>query len=176
MPAIVNAANCTVTAGAGGTLVVAKTGGADGTFDASAVSDAGIDGPFVLWVKPPASGLFYVGVSADPLAGIAPSSIERAVQINGAIWRASDSGFPKPASFPVATYVWMRRAGGVIDYLSGPTLAGAVVRRSIPDPGTRLFFDSAIGPLGLSFEARFDPIAATAPRRPLRGLTLGLSF
>jgi hypothetical protein len=176
MAAIVSAANCTVTAGGGGASIVTKSGGTSGAFDASAISAAGLDGPFVLRVKPPGSGLCYVGVSANPTAGILPGSIDRSVQINAAVWRAADAGFLKPGSYPLDTFVWMRRAGGVLDYLSGPTLAGAVLRRTITDPGGTLFFDSVIATAGLTLEVTFDVPGAFASRRPRRVLTLALGF
>jgi hypothetical protein len=176
MGAIVNAANCTVTAAAAGAFVVAKTGGTDGALDAGAVSAAAIAGPFVLRVKPLGAGLFYAGVAADPAAGTGASGIDRALQVNAGNARPSDAGFLKPGTFALDTYLWMRRAGGLLQYLTGPVLATAVLKRTSGDPGPAMFFDCAIAAAGLAIEVRFDVPAAFAARRPRRGLALGLGF
>jgi hypothetical protein len=177
MGAIVNAACCTVAAAAGGAFIATKTGGADGASDASAVSAAAIAGDFVLRVKPLGAGLCYAGVSANPAAGLDETAIDRALQISGGLCRAVEAGTFRPGAFALSTYAWIRRAGGTIQYLTGPLLATATVRRSVADAGAPLFFDSTICAAGLALEVKFDVPAAFAPRRAARrGLTLGLGF
>ncbi|MBV9930396.1 MAG: hypothetical protein JO013_05580 [Alphaproteobacteria bacterium] len=177
MGAIVGAANCAVAAAAGGAFTVTKTGGADGVSDASAVSTAAIAGDFVLRVKPLGPGLFFAGVSAVPAATIDESGINRALQFSAGLCRAVESGAFRPGSFALATYAWIRRSGGTIQYLTGPVLATAAVRRTVADAGAPFFFDSALAAAGVGFEVKFDVPAAFAPRRPgRRGLTLGLSL
>ncbi|HMC90968.1 MAG TPA: hypothetical protein VKI45_00775 [Allosphingosinicella sp.] len=176
MGAIVNAANCTVAPAAGGAFTVTKTGGTDGASDAGAVSAAALSGPFLLRVRPLGAGSCTAGVTANPGSGIAPGGIDYGALISGGTYRSSDAGVLRPGSFPISTYWWVRRGGGTIQYLSGPVLATATLRRTLPDPGTALFFDCAIATAGLSLEVKFDAPGAFAVRR-LRGrLTLGLSF
>jgi hypothetical protein len=177
MGAIVNAANCAVAAAPGGTWVVTKTGGTDGVSDASAVSSTGISGDFVLRVRPLGTGLCYLGVSANPGAGVSEATIERALQLNAGLVRICESGVLRPGSFALATYAWIRRSSGVLQYLIGPLLATAAVRRTVGDSGAPLFFDSAIATAGLAVEVKFAPPAAYAARRPgRRGLTLGVGL
>jgi len=177
MGAIVNAANCAVAAGTGGAWLATKTGGSDGASDASAVSATGIAGDFVLRVKPLGTGLCFAGVSAAPGAGIAEATIDRAFQIGGGLCRIVESGSFRPGSFPLATYAWMRRSGGSLDYLTGPLLATAAVRRTVAVGTGPLFFDSTILAAGLAIEVKFDlPAAFVARRAARRGLTLGLNL
>lgn len=177
MGAIVNAANCDVAAAAGGAWVVTKTGGVDGVSDASAVSSAAIGGDFVLRLRPLGAGLCYLGVSANPAAGVSETTIERALQLNAGVVRISESGVLRPGSFALATYGWIRRSGGSLQYLIGPLLATAMVRRTVGDAGAPLFFDSAIATAGFAVEVKFAAPAAYAARRPgARGLTLGVGL
>jgi len=177
MGAIANAANCAVAAAAAGAWVATKTGGSDGASDASAVSAAGIAGDFVLRVKPLGTGLCFAGVSAAPGAGIGEATIDRAFQIASGLCRILESGSYRPGSFALATYAWIRRSGGSLDYLTGPLLATATVRRTAAIGTGPLFFDSAIATAGLAIEVKFDLPAAFAPRRAARrGLTLGLNL
>ena len=177
MGAIVDAANCTVAPAAGGAWLVTKTGGADGASDASAVSAAAITGDVVLRMRPLGAGLCYAGLSASPAAGIDETTIDRALQLNGGLCRAVESGAFRPGSFALATYAWIRRSGGLVQYLTGPLLATATLRRSVADAGAPLFFDSAIAAAGLAIEVKFDVPAAFAPRRAgRRGLALGFGF
>jgi hypothetical protein len=174
MPAIVNAANCTVAPAAGGAFIVAKSGGANGAFDAGAVSAAGLSGPFVLRLRPLGADSCYAGVTHTPGAGAA--GITYGVLLEGSTYRSSDAGILRPGSFPLSTYLWIRRGGGTVQYLSGPVLATASVRRTVADPGTALFFDCAIAAAGPSIEVKFDAPGGFAVRRPAGRLTLGLSF
>jgi len=177
MGAILGVANCTVAPAAGGAWVVTKSGGTDGASDASAVSATAIAGDFALRVRPLGPGLCYAGVSANPNAGISETTIDRGLQISGGLCRAVEAGSFKPGSFTLATYAWIRRTGSMLQYLTGPLLATATVRRTVVDAGAPLFFDSAIAAAGLAIEVKFDVPAAFAPRRPSRrGLTLGLGF
>jgi hypothetical protein len=177
MGAILNAANCTVAPAAGGAWLVTKSGGTDGASDASAVSAAAIAGDFVLRAKPLGPGLCYVGVSANPNAGLDETTIDRGLQISNGLCRAVEAGSFRPGIFALATYAWIRRSGGTLHYLTGALLATATVRRTVPDAGAPLFFDSAIAAAGLAVEVKFDVPAAFALRRPARrGLTLGLGF
>jgi hypothetical protein len=177
MGAIVNAANCTVAAAAGGAFVVTKTGGADDASDASAVAAAPIAGDFVLRVKPLGSGLCYVGVSANPAAGLTESTIDRALQLSAGLCRAVEAGTFRPGAFALSTYAWIRRTGATLQYLTGPQLATATVRRTVADAGAPLFFDSTLCAAGLAIEVKFDVPAGFAARRaPRRRLTLGLGI
>lgn len=176
MGAIVNAANCAVAPAAGGAFVVTKTGGADGGFDAGAVSAAALAGPFVLRVKPLGAGLFYAGVTATPGAGLSPGAIDRALQVNAGMARPSDAGFLKPGMFAIDTCLWMRRGGGLLQYLTGPVLATAIAKRTASDPGPAMAFACAIAAAGLAIEVKFDAPAAFAARQPRRRLTIGFGF
>jgi hypothetical protein len=177
MAAIVNAAACTVAPAAGGAFVITKTGGVDEASDASAVSAAAIAGDFLLRVKPLGTGLCYAGVSANPAAGLDETRIDRAVQLGGGLCRVVEAGAFRPGAFLLSTYGWIRRSGGTIQYLTGPVLATATLRRTVADIGAPLFFDSTICAAGMAIEVKFDVPAAFAPRRAARrGLTLGVGF
>lgn len=178
MSAIVNAANCTVGAAPDGAYLVTKAGGAVGALDASAVSAAGLAGDMLMRAKPLGGGFVYVGLSVDPLAANEGTTVPWAVQFNGTFCRVSERGAFKTSSFPLATYIWIRRSGGLIQTLCGPELATAALKRSVADPGGPLFFDSSIANLGSSFEVKFGPPADFAARRPRRAgrLVLSLGF
>jgi hypothetical protein len=177
MATIVNAANCAVAALAGGAWSIAKSGGTNGAFDASAVSAAGIAGALVLRAKPLATGNWYVGVSTNPAAGVDGASIAWAIQMSNGLCRCVENGVARTGFFPLSTYAWIRRSDGVLQYLTGADLATAVVKRSIADPGGALFFDSSLATAGGSIEVKLDPIAPAAPvRHPRRRLTLAFGF
>jgi hypothetical protein len=177
MGAITGAANCSVAAAQDGAFTVVKTVGTDGAFDASAVSAAGVAGDLLMRVKPLGTGLCCFGVSADPLAGNDAATIARAFRLSGSLARVSEFGVLKPGSFAIDTYAWIRRSGGVLEYLTGPDLATAALKRSIADAGAPLFFDSSIAGLGMGFEVRFGAAAEFAARRRRRSAgRLALAF
>lgn len=176
MATIVNAANCAVAPLAGGAWSIAKSGGAAGAYDASAISAAPIAGPLVLRVKPLASGNWYAGLNPAPAGSVDGASIPYAFFASGGFCRCSELGALKTGSFGVSTYAWIRRSDGLIQYLTGPDLATAALKRSIADPGGALFFDSSIATTGFGLEIAFDPIGGAPVRRPRRRLTLSLGF
>lgn len=177
MPAIVNAANCTVTASPGGVFTVAKTSGDPAAADASAVSDQGMSGDFVLRARALSNFFGYFGVSANPLAGNGSSTIDRAVQINGTSGRCYESGFFRPPIFSPGTgFVWMRRAGGTLDWLYGPELGGATVVRSVAGVAGTLWFDSSILQPDVGLEVKFGAPAEFAVRQKRRRLMLAIGY
>lgn len=144
---IVNRANTTVTAQGGGVYRIAKTGGADGAFDASAVSAVGLPGDFTLKMvlsTPNDSQLGWLGVNSDPLTDNDYISGDFGVLLSTGEWYIYESG-GNPASFTDnATAVWIARRGTTLTYRQGATFAGAAISRTVPDvPGT-LYFDSSI--------------------------------
>lgn len=175
MPAVVNAANCSVSALPAGGYLVTKTGGNAGTADASAVS-AALAGDFVLRLRAPSDFVGYAGLSANPSASIAFNAIDRAVQLSGGTGRCYDGGLFRPPVFtPGGGCVWVRRKGGQLDYLHGPDLASATLVRSVAGVAGALGFDSAILSPGIALEVRFDVPAAFAGRKRRRlSVSLGL--
>jgi hypothetical protein len=175
MPAIVNAANCSVAAEPGGLFVVTKTGGDPAAADASAVSDQTIAGDFVLRIRSLGDFLGYFGVSANPLAGVGFSSIDRAVQLSGGSCRCYDNGLFRPPLFsPGAGFVWLRRLGSTLQYLHGADLAAATLVRSVAGVAAPMGFDSSIVRPGVGLEVKFE---APAPAgRKQRRLTLALGL
>jgi hypothetical protein len=177
MAAIVNAAQCAIEALPGGTYVVTKTSGDPSVPDASAVSDQGMVGDFVLRARALGAFFGYFGVSANPLASNAFNSIDRAVQMNGATCRCYESGLLRPPSFTLdGGYVWLRRTGSRLDYLYGPELATAAVARSVTGVLATLWFDSAIVTLGVGLEVKFGPPGDSAATRRRRRLSLALGL
>jgi hypothetical protein len=177
MPAIVNAANCTVAASTGGVFVVTKTGGDPSAADASAVSDQAMSGDFVLRARTLGNFFGYFGVSANPLAGNGSGTIDRAVQINGTSGRCYESGLFRPPLFSPGTgFVWMRRADGTLDWLYGPELSGATLVRSVAGVAGTLWFDSSILRPDVGLEVKFGAPADFALRKPRRRLTLAIGY
>jgi len=177
MPAIVNAANCSVAPLPGGGWLLTKTGGDPAAADASAVSDQGIAGDFLLRLHATGDFAGYFGVSADPLGGIAFSTIDRAVQLSAGTCRCYDRGLFRPPVFtPAGGCVWLRRTGATLDYLHGPVLAAASLVRSVASVTGTLWFDSAIVSATSGLEVKFDAPAAFAARQRRRRLALTLGI
>ena len=176
MSTIVDAANCTVAQAAGGAWLVTKTGGTAGAPDASAVSAEAIAGDFVLRMRVVGTGNAYAGVSAAPLAGHDFATIDRAVQLGGALTRIYESGVSRPPSFALAGFGWIRRTGTLLEYLTGSQLATAAVKRTVSGVGGALRFDSSLLAAGTTLEVKFGPPAAFAarPRRSRLSVALGL--
>ncbi|MEA3061854.1 MAG: hypothetical protein QOJ94_1635 [Sphingomonadales bacterium] len=176
MPAIVNAANCTVEAQDGGVFLVTKTAGNADTPDASAVSDQAMAGDFVLRARALGNPLLYLGVSANPLAGNGPTTIDRAIQLSGTSGRCYESGFFRPPLFTPAGFVWLKRTADVLQYLTGNDLATATAVRTVSGVTGPLWFDSSLLRAGGAVEVRFDLPSAFAARKRRRRLSLGLSL
>jgi hypothetical protein len=176
MAGIVNAANCTVAAGENGAFVVTKTGGNPDSPDASAVSDQAMAGDFVLRFRALGDPLLYAGVSANPLAGNGSGTIDRAVQLSGTSGRCFESGFFRPPLFTPAGFVWLRRTGGVLQYLTGADLATAIAVRTVSGVAGPLWFDSSLLRAGGAMEVKFDLPSAFAVRKRRRRLSLALSL
>jgi hypothetical protein len=176
MSEVVNAANCSVSAQADGGYLVFKTGGDPAAADASAVS-ATIAGDFVMRARALGDAFAYVGVSANPLAGVAPSSVERAYLINGSTARPCDAGVLRaPITTPGAAYLWIRRTGATLQYLVGAELGSATVLRTVGAGGAAMGFDSSIVRAAGGLEIRFDSAAAFAGRKRRRRLSIGFTF
>jgi hypothetical protein len=176
MPAIVNAANCTVAAGEGGAFLVTKTGGNPDMPDASAVSDQAMAGDFVLRAHALGNPLLYVGVSANPLAGNGSTTIDRAIQLSGASGRCYESGFFRPPLFTPVGFVWLKRTADVLQYLTGNDLATAIAVRTVSGVTGPLWFDSSLLRAGGAVEVKFDLPSAFAARKRRRRLSLALSL
>jgi hypothetical protein len=176
MVAIIGAANCSVAAAAGGAWLITKTGGTPGIDDARALSAAAIAGDFILRARSLAGGLVYVGLGSNPASGSGGAAIERAVQINGTAGRCYDLGIYKPPIFAVPSYVWLRRSGGILEYLTGPVLAGATLRRSVTGITAPLWFDSALASAGAAIEIKFAAPSGFAARARRHGLTFGVAL
>jgi hypothetical protein len=176
MAAIVNAANCSVAAQEGGAFLVTKTGGNPDSPDASAVSDQAMAGDFVLRAQALGNPLLYVGVSANPLAGNGPTTIDRAIQLSGTSGRCYESGFFRPPLFTPVGFVWLKRAAGMLYYLTGADLATATAVRMVSGVTGPLWFDSSLLRAGGAVEVRFDLPSAFAARKRRRRLSLGLSL
>jgi len=176
MAGIVNAANCTVEAQEGGVFLVTKTGGNPNAPDASAVSDQAMAGDFVLRFRAFGDPLLYAGVSANPLASNGSGTIDRAVQLSGASGRCYESGFFRPPLFTPVDFVWLRRTGSVLQYLTGADLATAIAVRTVTGVTGPLWFDSSLLRAGGAMEVRFDLPSAFAGRKRGRRLSLALSL
>jgi hypothetical protein len=178
MLALTNAAHCLVEAAGGGAWLVTKTGGSDGVADASAVSAAGIAGDFVLRARLIADGSCYVGVSPDPEADHGFAAMPHALNLLGLSARPTELGVTRPPIFTVAGYAWLRRAGGTIEYGTGPDLANLSVRRTVPAPQGPVRFDSSLLGAGMTVEVAIGGAAEFEPGRRGRrqAVAIGLGF
>lgn len=177
MSVIVAAANCAVEAATGGAWTIAKTGGAAGVGDASAVSVEAMAGDFVLRARLVAPGTAYAGVSVNAAAAHDGASIDRAIQLSGAIGRVFETGVQRPPFFGVSGFVWLRRIGGTLEYGTGPDYAGLSVKRTVSGVTGPLRFDSSLLTQGVAIEVKFDVPAAFAKAAPRRArLSFGFSI
>lgn len=138
--AIANRANTTVTGT--GPQTIQKTGGANSTYDSSAVSSVGIAGNFVLQLSDGgygANGSAVGGMNADPLTNDSFSGIDYFWLSVGTGWQLQGGGGILPGA-----YAWIWRVGTALGMGRGATLATA---QAAPDFTTTdsntLFFDSS---------------------------------
>ena len=120
------------------------------------------------------SGAFYAGLSANPHADPTPTSIERGFLINGPSVRIVEFGTARPGSHALDGYVWIRRTGDTLEYLSGTAIGSATVKRTVV-AGAPLYFDSSLATPDVALEVLIEtPGSGSRKRRPLLSLGFGL--
>ncbi len=153
---IVNHNNTTVTYQGDGVYRIAKTGGSSSSYDASAVSNVGVSGDFVLRLKPITDSGQFVGLSASPLVDDT-TTIDFSWQLyTGFGDRPYISGVAQTGFLTRNTYAWIWRSGTTVGWGRGPDLATA---QASPDFTTTssatLYFDSTFADLTEVTEAYF---------------------
>ncbi|MES2337818.1 MAG: hypothetical protein V4537_06975 [Pseudomonadota bacterium] len=178
MVAIVNRANTIVTDLGGGRWRIAKAGGGDGAFDASAVSTAAIAGDFVLWASSSVPTIStFVAVSADPTESNGYTTLDYAAQIYHDEIDIYERGTFRPPIVARDAAVWIARIGTTLTYRTGARFGSAVLRRTVTGVTAPLYFDSSLASANSVIDVRFDPPGTwTAARRARTRATLGLGI
>lgn len=177
MVGIAAGANTAVTALAGGSWRIEKSGGSDGPRDAAAASDASIADDFALRAQTLSPGnSFLFGVSAAPLADDGLGAIDFAIWLYEGVAYIFESGAHVPPTMVRADTAWITRTGGVLRYHAGVLPDAAPPLRSVSGVSGPLWFDCSIGKLGGAFSARFDPPGAWSrgPAASARGLAIAV--
>lgn len=167
--AIVNNANTTVTHLGDSVYEIEKTSGVADTYDASAVSSAGVTGDFVLRLAPVAGSANYGGgVTSDPLANDSYDTVDRlALYVPSTPeWTIFENGVQVAGGLTPSTYFWIWRIGSSLNYGRGATLGAAQASpdRTVTDSST-LYFDSSFRTVGNKIEAQFLDVG-TPPVQP----------
>ena len=153
----------TTTVNLSGPYSVEKTSGADGAYNASAVSLASISGDFVLRIKPVTTNKdMFFGVNTDPLTDNTNSSIDRAIYFPGnpalgaRVWENGVQLFTGPA-YSTSQYWFIRRIGSTITYLVGTStdVDEATLVYTGASSSAAMHFDSAISGLNGKAEVYF---------------------
>lgn len=180
MVAVVNRANTGVSALGGGVYRITKTGGFDDSFDAAAVSTAGIAGDFVMRAKRVGTtSRLMIGVSADTDEDTGYMGLDYALEYTGGVLEIFERGNYRAYNTLVDDFVWIDRVGTMLRYLCGPKRKGATVMRTVTGVTAPLFFDSSLVTPGCAVDVRFDaPGAWSDPRASLRraGVSTGLAL
>lgn len=158
---IVNATNTTVAAQGGDVFRVTKSGGVDGSWDASAVSAAGTSGDVLLSVRALQNDKhLIVGLSTNPAANTSFSSVERSLWIkaggscSAGVGGSEDAGTP----YDMTQWLFVRRVGSVTQALKGPTanVADAAVFHTFGNLAGTLFADSSLSGAGGAFDIKME--------------------
>jgi RHS repeat-associated protein len=154
-----NRAGMAVTALAGGTWQVEKTG-TDAAFNAAAESVETYAGDFTLQASSTgASPNGFVGMNADPSTDTGFTGIDYGLQFyhdgNSYIYESGNY----QGSFPVSGKLWIWRIGTTLRYGTGPDLATASTTgliRTVTNVTGALSFDSSFHDTGTKVEARLE--------------------
>ncbi len=166
MVAVVNRANTSVSALGGGVWRITKTGGFADSFDAAAVSTAGIAGDFVLRAK-------RVGGSARLMVGVAVNAdedtgyvgIDYSAAYRDGVIEVFERGDYRTYTDLVGGFLWIDRVGSMLRYRCGAKRKDATVIRTVSGVTAPLFFDSSLVTPGCAVDVRFDvPGAWSDPR------------
>jgi hypothetical protein len=175
MIAIVNRAYTNVTALGGGVHRIAKTGGFDGSFDAAAVSVAGIAGDFAMRARRVgASGRLMIGVSANPDEDTGYMGLDYALEYTDGVLEIFERGNYRAYNNSVESFVWIERIGTTLNYKCGPLRKTSAVMRSVTNVSATLFFDSSLVTPGVAVDVRFEALGTwTDPMPPMRHAHFG---
>lgn len=149
-PVIANHANTTVAAQGGGVYRVTKTGGVNGSADASAVSATAMPGDFTIRIQTLQTNKdIGFGVNADPLTDDSYTSIDRMLLFTAGaavVVYENGSSVVAPASYVTSQYWFIRRTGSAIEIRVGTSTdiaLSSLVANFTSLSGT-LYFDSSL--------------------------------
>ncbi len=172
MVAIVAGTGTLVTAIGGGAYRVEKTSGVN-AHDASAWSQRGVRGDFVLRVRDVgAPNDAIVGVSESPRASDGFQDIARSLQFYQASIYLYESGVYRPPVLSYADTVWFVRSAGHIRYHVGTEATPETLVRTVADAGAALSFDCSIAQPGGAIEVLFTAVGPRAVPRTRLSLAL----
>lgn len=152
---LVSGGNCTVTGDGDGMFTIAKTGGANGAWDASAISSTGFAGGAIAEIHAPTGGQIIAGLATTPNASDSWEDIPFSLYFEngGTVFAIEEGAFISLGAWANGDifYVVQSVDGSSISYRKGSTLI-----RSKPASTTTLYFDSSISELGAVFKARLS--------------------
>jgi hypothetical protein len=146
---IANNSGTTVADQGGGVYRVTKTGGLDGTWDASAIGQSAHAGDFVVRVNPRQANLnLMIGVSTNATASNSfDISLAVFIKNDGSLdaYEAAAPTATNVSTYTASDYLFMRRVGSTITLLKGATtsVSAAAVIHTYTASSATVTFDSS---------------------------------